>query len=112
MLHGPDLDSNQQHPHGGNNDGDPCEYISGTGAERAGSADSPERACEPTALAPLDQHQEDQEEADHQDQGIQDLSPPRDFNFKHSDSLPVGYQPGSLRELSSHYRVRAFQREG
>src|SRR5687768_11600754 len=62
-----DEDHDQQHPDGGDPDGELGEGVARAAAEGAGAADSAEGAGQPAPLAPLDQHYQDEEQADQEE---------------------------------------------
>src|SRR5262249_28483140 len=62
-----DMDDNQDNPCGRQADGDPCEDVAGTRAERAAAAGPAEGAGQPSSFTALDQDQEDQDQAQNND---------------------------------------------
>src|SRR6516225_8097531 len=87
-LHLFDFNHDQQGPDGGDNQGDAREGVASARAERTGAAGAAKRPGQATALAALNQDQQDQEHADQQHERIQQVNPPNDAE-KHHVTSPI-----------------------
>jgi hypothetical protein len=76
LLEHLDLDHREHDPEDGHADRDPGEGISGPRAKWTGAAGAATKSTdEPTASAPLNEDQEDEEDARQQDNQVQQASP-------------------------------------